>query len=289
MTIRNYTFFSPTGTEFPVSANADAKLYSMLANVSYTSSAIVKVWENSSTIGLNGVIKNASFIIAGRYFEVIDEVFPLVANARNYIMATVDPSDATNPVKLTVEQSDTSTSVDINNKDGVIKKYIYIFETNSTGVTASLIPTARKESMSLSTANVTSLTATEISTPKRIAYPNDVLSDAVPTMDAKWTWNAGYYRIIGGILYLHIDGARPKAQLTGESYPVVGRLPVEVANRIEGNPRFIWSNYQGGAKSYAGAIERANGTIRFYLSPQADILQTNHRFSCDLAIPLNDV
>lgn len=288
MTIRNYTFFSPTGTEFPVSANADAKLYSMLASVSYAGSAIVKVWENSSTIGLNGVIKNASFIIAGRYFEVIDEVFPLVANARNYIMATVDPSDATNPVKLTVEQSDTSTSVDINNKDGVIKKYIYIFETNSTGVTASLIPTARKESINLSTANVTSLTATEITTPNRIKYPNDVLSDARPTMGSGWTWNAGFYRIIGGILYVNIDGARPTANITSPTYPIVGTIPKAIADRMLGNANFTWSNYSGGGTRYGGRIDKGTGNIYFYLSPSGT-LQTNHRFSFDLAIPLSDV
>ncbi|QPS71431.1 hypothetical protein [Lactococcus garvieae] len=287
MTIRNYTFFSPTGTEFPVSANADAKLYSMLSSVAYSGSAMVKVWESSNTVGLNGIIKNASFIIAGRYFEILDEVFPLQPNSRNYIMATVDPSDTVNPVKLSVEQTDTSTSVDINNNDGVIKKYVYIFETNSTSVTASLIPNATKDKTYFTTITSTSLTATEITTSNRIKYPNDVDKGRI-TPDTKWTWNADYYRVLDGILYIHIEGSRPKAPLTGESYPVVGKLPAEIASRLETDTRFMWSNYQGGGKPYAGGIERA-GNIRLYLSPSSDTLQTNHRFSADISIPLKGI
>lgn len=272
MTIRNYTFFSPNGTEFPVSANADAKLYMMLANQDYSQFKL-NHWVEPTNTGLNRLYNNTSILLGGRYFELSGEPVQLLPNGTNYIHANIDPSNTLNPVTLSVESSINQNTVDINSGTGVIKHVIETLVTDATKVTKVTISDQYQG---------------QIATNSRMIYPNDVLGSATPTMDSKWTWNGGYYRIIGGILYLHIEGARPKANLTSPTYPVVGTIPKDIADRMLGNANFRWSNYSGGGTTYSGRLEQATGNIVFYLLP-AGTIATNHRFSVDLAIPLRDV
>lgn len=272
MTIRNYTFFSPNGTEFPVSANADAKLYLMLSNRDY-SQVIVKHWENPTDTSLNRIYNNTSVLLGGRYFELSDEPVQLASNSINFIHANVDPSNLNTPVTITVETANNSNSNDINIGNGVIKHVIDIVTTDATKVTKSETPIQEQG---------------QITTNSRILFPGDTTTNVTPTMSSTWTWNGGYYRVFAGILYLHIEGARPKASLSSPTYPIVGSIPQNIANRMLGNANFRWSNYSGGGTTYGGRLEQATGNIVFYLLP-AGTIATNHRFSVDLAIPLKDV
>ena len=52
MTIKNFTFFSPNGTEFPVGSNNDAKLYMMLTGMDY-GTIRRKDWSNPVHTALN--------------------------------------------------------------------------------------------------------------------------------------------------------------------------------------------------------------------------------------------
>ena len=68
MTIKNYTFFSPSGTEFPVSATADRRLYLMLGGMNYADYKM-KHWVQPVNSGFNRIYKDTSFVVAGAYFE----------------------------------------------------------------------------------------------------------------------------------------------------------------------------------------------------------------------------
>lgn len=139
MTIRNYTFFSPNGTEFPVTANSDAKLYMLLAGNDY-SQFIIKHWSEPTLTGLNKIYADTSVLLGGRYFELNNEPVGLKPNSINYIHANVDPSNVQNPVTLSVETSINSNSNDINSGNGVIKRLIDIVTTDATKVTKSETP-----------------------------------------------------------------------------------------------------------------------------------------------------
>ena len=56
MTIKKFTFFSPNGTEFPVSANADAKLYMLLSGKDYSQFSL-RHWETPINTALNRIYK----------------------------------------------------------------------------------------------------------------------------------------------------------------------------------------------------------------------------------------
>lgn len=153
MTIRNYTFFSPNGTEFPVSANADAKLYMLMAGNDY-SQFIIKHWSEPTLTGLNKVYTDTSVLLGGRYFELNGEPVPLNANAINYIHANIDPSNVTIPVTISVETSINSNSNDINSGNGVIKRLIDIVTTDATKVTKSQTPEQGRNFDRITTGNV---------------------------------------------------------------------------------------------------------------------------------------
>ena len=136
MTIKNFTFFSPNGTEFPVGSNNDGKLYMMLTGMDY-GTIRRKDWERPSNIALNVQYTNTSIIAGGRYFELLDETVALKANSVNYIHANIDLTQTANPVSLSAETSNNSNRVDINNGSGVLKVCFDIVTTSGTGVTST--------------------------------------------------------------------------------------------------------------------------------------------------------
>ena len=139
MTIKNFTFFSPNGTEFPVGSNNDAKLYMMLTGMDYKTIRR-KDWLEPLDTSLNVIYPNTSIIAGGRYFELLNETVALKANSVNYIHANIDLTQTANPVSLSAENADNSNNVDLNNRSGVLKSLIDIRTTNGTGVVSSKAP-----------------------------------------------------------------------------------------------------------------------------------------------------
>lgn len=136
MTIKNYTFFSPSGTEFPVSATADRRLYLMLAGMNYADYKM-KHWVQPVNSGFNRIYKDSSFIIGGAYFELKEQAVIVSANTNSYIHVNIDLSNVTSPVFVTVETKDNSNSIDINSKSGILKKCVEIVRTNSSTITST--------------------------------------------------------------------------------------------------------------------------------------------------------
>ena len=139
MTIKNFTFFSPNSTEFPVGSNNDAKLYMMLTGMNY-GTIRRKDWASPSNTALNVQYTNTSIIAGGRYFELVNETVALKGNSVNYIHANIDLSKTTHPVSLSAENSNNSNNVDLNNNSGVLKVVIDIRTTNGTGVVNAKAP-----------------------------------------------------------------------------------------------------------------------------------------------------
>lgn len=133
MTIKKYTFFSPSGTEFPVSATADRRLYLMLGGMDY-SAFKMNHWVSPTNTGLNRIYTDTSFILGGAYFELKAHTVTLNANTTNFVTANIDLSNVTNPVFLTIENIDNSNNIDINTKTGIIKRCVEVVITNGTSV-----------------------------------------------------------------------------------------------------------------------------------------------------------
>ena len=139
MTINNFTFFSPNGTEFPVGSNNDAKLYMMLSGMDYTTFRRTD-WSVPINTALNIQYVNTSFIVAGRYFELINHTVALNANSLNYIHINIDLTKTTAPVSVSCEVVDNSNTIDLNNASGVYKRVIDIVTTDGLGVTNRVTP-----------------------------------------------------------------------------------------------------------------------------------------------------
>ena len=139
MTIKNFTFFSPNGTEFPVGSNNDGKLYMMLTGMDY-GTIRRKDWSNPVNTALNVQYTNTSIVAGGRYFELLNETVALTGNAINYIHANIDLTQTANPVSLSAESSNNSNNIDLNNNSGVLKVLIDIITTDGTGVIKAEIP-----------------------------------------------------------------------------------------------------------------------------------------------------
>lgn len=139
MTINNFTFFSPTGTEFPVSSNADAKLYTMLTGMELNTFRR-KDWSEPVDTALNRQYTNTSLIVGGRYFELEGETVELQASSDNFVHANIDLTNTSAPVSISVEASDNSNATDINNSTGVLKQCFDIVTTDSMGVTTERTP-----------------------------------------------------------------------------------------------------------------------------------------------------
>ena len=149
MTIKNFTFFSPNGTEFPVGSNNDGKLYMMLTGMGYRTIRR-KDWKSPLNTALNVQYVNTSIVAGGRYFELLDETVALKGNAVNYIHANIDLTQTANPVSLSAETSNNSNGVDINNGSGVLKVCFDIVTTSGTGVTSTkpIVQTSALDSIS---------------------------------------------------------------------------------------------------------------------------------------------
>ena len=133
MAIKNYTFLSTSGTEFPVSATADRRLYLMLSGMDYSTFKIAH-WVSPTNTGLNRIYTDTSLVVAGAYFELKAHTVTLNANTTNFVHANIDLSNVTNPVFITIENKDNSNAIDINTKAGIVKRCIEIVITNGTNV-----------------------------------------------------------------------------------------------------------------------------------------------------------
>lgn len=142
MTINNFTFFSPNGTEFPIGSNNDGKLYMMLTGMDY-STFRRRDWKVPIDTALNRQYVNTSIIASGRYFELINETIALNANATNYIHVNIDLTKTTGPVSLSSETADNSNTIDLNNDSGVYKRVIDVLVTDGLGVTLGTKPTEK--------------------------------------------------------------------------------------------------------------------------------------------------
>ena len=149
MTIKNFTFFSQNGTEFPVGSNNDGKLYMMLTGMDY-GTIRRKDWTSPIITALNVQYTNTSIIAGGRYFELLNETVALKGNAVNYIHANIDLTQTANPVSLSAETANNSNRVDINNGSGVLKVCFDIVTTSGTGVTSTkpIVQTSALDSIS---------------------------------------------------------------------------------------------------------------------------------------------
>lgn len=139
MTIRNFTFFSPTGTEFPVSSNADAKLYLMLSGMKLGDYKRTD-WKKPVDTALNRQYSNTSLVVGGRYFELEAETVALKPSVDNYVHANIDLTKPTAPVSLSAELADNSNDIDINNASGVLKRCFDIVTTDGTSVIGAKVP-----------------------------------------------------------------------------------------------------------------------------------------------------
>lgn len=139
MTIKNFTFFSPNGTEFPVGSNNDGKLYMMLTGMDY-GTIRRKDWSRPLNTALNVQYTNTSIIAGGRYFELLNETVDLKGDSINYIHANIDLTQTANPVSLSAETVDNSNRVDLNNSSGVLKVLIDIRTTDGLGVISAKAP-----------------------------------------------------------------------------------------------------------------------------------------------------
>ena len=133
MTIKNYTFFSPTGTEFPVSATADRRLYLMLGGMNYADYKM-KHWLTPINSGFNRIYQDTSFVFAGAYFELKEQAVVVSANTNSYIHVNIDLSNLASPVFVTVETQDNSNNIDINSNSGILKKCIENVRTNASSI-----------------------------------------------------------------------------------------------------------------------------------------------------------
>ena len=158
MTINKYTFFSPNGNDFPVTSNADGKLYMMLTGLNYKDLRL-KHWTNPLNTALNRVYTNTSLVIGGRFFELRDHSITLSPAVTNYVHAVIDLSNTAEPVTITVEQSNTTNSVDINNTSGTLKVCFETIVTSGSAIT-NVTPTAQVSTFDTITANNQSI-ATE--------------------------------------------------------------------------------------------------------------------------------
>ena len=213
MTIKNFTFFSPNGTEFPVGSNNDGKLYMMLTGMDYKTIRR-KDWSNPLNTALNVQYKNTSIIAGGRYFELVNETVALTANAVNYIHANIDLTKTTTPVSLSAEGTNNSNNVDLNNNSGVLKVLIDIRTTDGIGVVSSEIPKqiTTLDELSTNTAKIQDLTVT-----------GDIKDWTNVTMQNVVTANLKYKKINGVIC---LRGLGNWGAFNANSAKNVGSLPV---------------------------------------------------------------
>lgn len=151
MAITNYTFFSPNGDDFPVTANADGKLYMMLTGMN-KGDFRRRDWAEPINSALNRIYVNTSIVAGGRYFELNSHSVTLYSGTTNYIHAAIDLSNTSAPVTITAERTNTSNSTDINNGTGVLKVCFDIVVTSASAITDAT-PTVQNFNFDKITAN----------------------------------------------------------------------------------------------------------------------------------------
>ena len=242
MTITKYTFFSPNGDDFPVTANGDAKLYMMLTGLDYGQLRL-KHWSAPLDTALNRVYVNTSIIIGGRYFELHDHSITLQPTITNYIHAVIDLSEPLNPVTITVESSDTTNTTDINNNSGILKVCFDIVVTDGSSVTSSRQPKGQ-------VTNVVDLEATGVTTQGKIAT---------------LTQSTGFGRTatltrIGSLVTIHSEN-RHSSNVPNDWNRNVASLPVgwrPVTNAM------MWQHDLSNASKYTWLLFTSSGRVDLY-------------------------
>lgn len=135
MTINNYTFFSAHGNDFPVTANADGKLYMMLTGMNYNDFRFRHSTPALNT-ALNRVYTNTAFVVGGRYFELKDHSVTLKPAQANFVHAVINIENMDNPVSITVEDQDNTNSTNINDGTGTLKVCFEQITTSGSAITA---------------------------------------------------------------------------------------------------------------------------------------------------------
>lgn len=236
MTIRNFTFFSPTGTEFPVSSNADAKLYLMLSSMKLDAYKRID-WEQPVDTALNRQYSNTSLVVGGRYFELEAETVALQPSVDNYIHANIDLSNPTAPVSLSVELADNSNSIDINNASGVLKRCFDIVTTDGMSVVGAKVPKM-----------VTTFDAVAPYTMTNDTPPVSINGAGAPS--GKVT-----YERKNGVVY--VSGGGNWGTLTAGVSKTVVTLPVGFRPQVE---KQVAGNAMGGTDSNSWGV-RPNGEV----------------------------
>lgn len=173
MTITKYTFFSPNGNDYPITSDADAKLYQMLSGYDYTTFGR-KDWKNTTEAGLTKTFVNTSIVMAGRYFELRNHLINLNASSINYVHININLTNTTNPVSVTVENKDNSNEIDINNGSGVYKRAIEFIETNTGSIvkTTPLISTRVFNDITVEKAHISSSNVTNLDVSDNVTFAN---------------------------------------------------------------------------------------------------------------------
>lgn len=175
MTITKYTFFSPEGNNFPVTANADAKLHMMLGDLPYNT-FIRKDFQATTQAGLTKTYVNTSLVVAGRYFELRNHLINLTPSTKNYIHVAIDLSTPLDPVSIVVATANQSNEIDINNESGVYKRCIEIIETNGGSISKTTVIPSFKiiEDLKTTTATIAEANVTNLDVSNNVTIDNQL-------------------------------------------------------------------------------------------------------------------
>ncbi|WP_195916690.1 hypothetical protein [Lactococcus petauri] len=243
MTITNYTFFSPNGTEFPVSSNADAKLYLMLSGMTLIDYKRTD-WTDPVDTALNRQYTNTSIVAAGRYFELTDESVVLSPSSTNYVHANIDLANAMNPVSLSVETADNSNGNDINTSSGVFKKCFDIIQTNGASVISSSTPL---QNVTFGNVNASEVKGTSVVWKNNTA-PAIINGAGAPSGKITYERNNGT---------VYVSGAGNWGTLTAGVTKTVATLPAGFRPEVD---KEISGNAMGGTDSNSWKV-KANGEV----------------------------
>lgn len=204
MTIKNYTFFSPSGTEFPVSATADRRLYLMLGGMDYADYKM-KHWVQPVNSGFNRIYKDTSFVVAGAYFELKEQAVVVSANTNSYIHINIDLSNVSAPVFVTVEKRDNSNNIDINSNSGILKKCIEVIVTSGTEI--------RTVSEKEQETKLKKITADDLTMPSKTTQAS-----------LNWGITANFTRI-GNMVHANFPKQTKTVSAKGENEKILEKLP----------------------------------------------------------------
>lgn len=231
MTINNFTFFSPTGTEFPVSSNADGKLYMMLTGMELNTYRR-KDWQAPIDTALNRQYSNTSLVVGGRYFELEAETVALQPSIDNYIHANIDLTTPTAPVSISVETADNSNSIDINNASGVLKRCFDIVTTDGISVISAKVPPM--------------VTTLDVINPYIMSNNTDPVSvSGIGAPSGKVTYERN-----NGVVY--VSGGGNWGTLTAGVTKTIATLPVGFRPQVT---KEIAGNAMGGTDSYSWKVK----------------------------------